>query len=148
MTIRRNFAIEDKNLTGTTVVSSRLVDYSDFDLTLTTKPSGDIYKKVDAEAVKQSVKTIIQTNHGEKPFNPYFGANVRSLLFENNHPDVAFEIERDITLAIENFEPRAKIKEVFVDTTSDRHDVSVRVTFKVVSTEEIVVLNTSLTRIK
>lgn len=148
MAVRRSFAAEDKNLGSGTVVTARSVAYSDFDLTLATKPSGDIYKKVDAEAVKQSVKTIIQTNHGEKPFNPFFGANIRAQLFELNNPDLADTIKRDIIIAIENYEPRAKILDVKVSNLIDFNDLTVTINFKVVSTDEIVVLSTSLTRIK
>ena len=148
MAVRRSFAAEDKNLTGSTIVTSRNKFYSDIDLSIAPKPSGDVYKKVDAEAVKQSIKTIIQTNHGERPFNPLFGANIRGRLFELNHPDAADEIERDIILAIENYEPRAKVVNIDVNNQIDHNDLRVTIKFKIVSTEEIVVLNTTLTRVK
>jgi len=148
MAVRRSFAAEDKNLNSISIIGARDTNYSDFDLTLDTKPSGDIYKKIDAASVKQSLKTIIQTNHGEKPFNFYFGANIRARLFELNYPEAADEIKRDITLAVENYEPRAKILDIDVNNLLDHNDLTVTVKFKVISTEEEVVLSTALTRIK
>ena len=54
-------SFEDGNL-NSTIRTSRLQNFSDIDLLFDKKPSGDIYKKTDAAAVKQSVKNIISTN--------------------------------------------------------------------------------------
>ena len=149
MAVRRSFAAEDKNLNNTSVVVARKErDYSDIDLSLDTKPSGDIFKKLDAAAVKQSIKNILLTNHGEKPFNYFFGANLRSRLFDLNYTDITNEIETDIVFAIENYEPRARVLEVQVINNIDANDLRVIVKFQIISTDEVVVLNTSLTRIK
>ena len=65
----RAFALEDGNLGTRSIITTKNVVYKDIDLTFTAKPSGDIYKKEDAAAVKQSVKNILMTNIMEKPFN-------------------------------------------------------------------------------
>ena len=59
---RRAFAQETTNLGTNTVGVSRQIQYSDIDLTLGVKPTGDVYKKLDAAAVRQSVKNLIMTN--------------------------------------------------------------------------------------
>ena len=56
------FALEDGNLNTTKITSTKAVSYKDMDLFFSPKPSGDIYKKQDAAAVKQSVKNILMTN--------------------------------------------------------------------------------------
>ena len=43
----------------------------------------DIQKITDVEAVKRSVRNLINTNHYEKPFHPEIGSNLRAMLFEN-----------------------------------------------------------------
>ena len=58
-------SIEDGNLSST-IRTSRVSTFNDIDLTFEKKPSGDVYKKSDAAAVKQSVKNIISTNRLEK----------------------------------------------------------------------------------
>jgi len=149
MAVRRSFAVEDKNLSTTSViVAKKERNYSDIDLTLDTKPSGDIYKKTDAASVKQSIKNILLTSHGEKPFDYFFGANIRDRLFDLNYPDLANELETDIRFAIENHEPRARVMAVDVINNIDHNDLRATIKFQIISTEEVVVLNTSLTRIK
>ena len=66
----RAFAVEDKNLNQASIIVSRNKLYRDIDLSFTVKPSGEIYKKIDAGAVKQSIKNLLLTNHFEKPFLP------------------------------------------------------------------------------
>ena len=68
MAIRRVLSTEDGNLQKSTLISSRAVDYLDIDLTFAKRPSGDIYKKKDAAAVKQSIKNLLLTDFYEKPW--------------------------------------------------------------------------------
>jgi len=75
-------AAEDVRLGSSSIIGSRTKVYKDIDLTFAAKPSGEIFKKTDAAAVKQAVKNLMLTNHFEKPFQPTFGANLRDLLFE------------------------------------------------------------------
>ena len=82
MVTRRVLSTEDGNLQKSVLISSRSVDYVDIDLAFANRPSGDVYKKRDAAAVKQSIKNILLTNHYEKPFQPFFGSNLRGMLFE------------------------------------------------------------------
>ena len=93
MAIRNAFAVEDKNLSVSTILTSRKVAYKDIDLTFKNKPSGEVFKKQEAAAVKQAVKNLLLTNYGEKPFNPDFGADLRSLLFELADAEIEEEIE-------------------------------------------------------
>lgn len=83
MAVTKSLSIEDRNLNSITrIVSKKTTAYKDIDLTMTPKSNGDIFKKVDAAAVKQAVKNLILTNWYEKPFKPYFGSNIAGLLFE------------------------------------------------------------------
>ena len=139
-------SIEDGNLSST-IRTSRISTFNDIDLTFEKKPSGDIYKKSDAAAVKQSVKNIISTNRLEKPFEPAFGADVTGMLFELATSGTSFALKEQIKNAIFVYEPRAEI--INIDCY-DRDDNSlyVRVTFTVVSTREQVSVETTLTRLR
>ena len=48
--------------------------------------TNDIVKIEDVNAVKRSVKNLVQTNFYERPFHPELGCGVRELLFENFTP--------------------------------------------------------------
>ena len=77
----RVFSQEDGQLEKPTIISSRERVYKDVDLTFTARSMGDVFKKTDAAAVKQSIKNLLLTNHGDKPFTHYYGGNLNSFLF-------------------------------------------------------------------
>lgn len=144
----RAFSLEDKNLSTSTIRTSRNRLYRDIDLTLAIKGNGDVYKKLDAAAVKQSVKTLILTNHGDKPFRYNYGGNVRDLLFDLADEDAETDIETTIISAIEKFEPRAEVASVIANANPDANSVNVTVIFRVVNTQEEVTFTTTLARLR
>jgi len=144
----RVFSIEDGTLNSATLVTSRRVDYKDIDLTFTAKPSGEIYKKVDAAAVKQAVKNLLLTSPGEKPFNPQFGGGLNRLLFELLDDDAEDEIDDLIRISISNFEPRALVVSTDIKPAPDSNSIRVTVVFQVRNTGEQVVLETTITRFR
>ena len=56
----------------------------------------DIQKITDIEAVKRSVRNLINTNHYEKPFHPEIGSNLRAMLFELMSPQMSHAITKQI----------------------------------------------------
>jgi phage baseplate assembly protein W len=148
MAIRRVLSTEDGNLQKSTLISSRTVDYLDIDLTFAKRPSGDIYKKKDAAAVKQSIKNLLLTDFYEKPFQPFFGGNLRAMLFELADEDTEDEVEENIINAINKYEPRAEILTISVNVLPDQNDMRVSVYFKIISTQETVTFTTNLSRLR
>lgn len=145
---RRSFAVEDGSLNTPAIVTSRARAYTDIDLLFKAKGNGDLYKKNDAAAVKQAVKNLIQTNFHEKPFTPYFGANLRNMLFELAGNDVDYIVQEDIKAAIANYEPRAEVVGIDVIARPDNNSIGVTLTFRVKNTDENVVLETSISRLR
>lgn len=148
MAIRKVLSTEDGNLQKSTLISSRAVDYLDIDLTFNKRPSGDIYKKRDAAAVKQSIKNLLLTDFYEKPFQPFFGGNLRAMLFELADEDTEDEVEENIRNAINKYEPRAEILTITVNVLPDQNDIRVSVYFKIISTQETVTFTTNLSRLR
>ena len=148
MSRARILSIEDGNLQKSTLISSRTVDYLDIDLTFNRKPSRDVYKKRDAAAVKQSIKNLLLTDFYEKPFQPFFGGNLRAMLFELADEDTEDEVEENIRNAINKYEPRAEILTITVNVLPDQNDIRVSVYFKIISTEETVTFTTNLSRLR
>ena len=144
----RAFAVEDGNTNVKSVAVARKRTYSDVDLTFATRPDKDIFRKSDAAAVKQSVKTILLTNFTEKPFLPSFGANLYSFLFSLDTDIEENEVKQDIITALEDYEPRADVLDIRVTELPEQHDVSVTVTFRVISTNEVESVDLSLTRLR
>ena len=161
----RALSQEDGNLNSVPIISSRLKPYSDIDLLFATPatverlkreqqdlpPNGkqeDIYKKLDAAAVKQSVKTILMTNHFEKPFLPLFGADLNSLLFELNDITLAPIAKRQIIENLTIYEPRAKILSLDINNHIDNYEISITVVFQILSTSEQQTLTTRVARLR
>jgi len=145
---RKYFSVEDGNLQSRSLITSRNRLYSDIDLTFAKRPSGDVYKKTDAAAVKQAVKNLLLTDLGEKPFNPYFGGGLNALLFELADDESNVLVADQVRFALENFEPRAKFISVIPNIQPDRNTARLRVEFQVINTSEIVTFETTITRLR
>lgn len=147
MATKKVLSAEDANLSIPSIISS--VDRANSDIDLLFQPkrnSGDIFKKKDIAAVKQSIKNILLTNRGERPFNYYFGTNIQSALFDLANSDIEQEIEMYVENAITSFEPRAEILNIQV--TNVNNDMRVRVEFKIVNTQEEEIIETTISRLR
>tara|TARA_Y100000114_G_scaffold143776_1_gene151666 strand:- start:1850 stop:2290 length:441 start_codon:yes stop_codon:yes gene_type:complete len=142
------FSIEDGNIGNANLISARKITYADIDLSFANKPSGDIFKKEHAAAVKQSVRNLLMTNFSEKPFLPRYGGNLNSFLFSLNTEVDELALEEKIIETVEIFEPRASVKNVEVISNDNRNEVAVTVTFQVLSTNEVITTEISLTRLR
>ena len=139
---------EDGNLGVSTLIGTRTKLYKDIDLTFANKPSGEIFKKESAAAVKQAVKNLMLTNYFEKPFQPLFGGNLREMLFDLADDDAEEDIEDRIKAAITIFEPRAQALNVTAIATPDRNSIRVTAEFRVINTQETVTVTTVLARLR
>tara|TARA_Y100000004_G_C8693787_1_gene318702 strand:+ start:70 stop:498 length:429 start_codon:yes stop_codon:yes gene_type:complete len=123
--------------------------YKDLDLDFTRNiVTNDVVKIEDVNAVKRSVKNLIQTNHFERPFHPELGCGVRELLFENYTPLTGIFIRRKVEEVITNYEPRARLSQVTVNEQPDRNAIGVTVYFYVMNIPEPVSVTTLLQRIR
>lgn len=148
MATSRFLSREDGDLQKSSLVTTRKQVFRDLDVTFAAKPSKEISVKKDAAAVKQSVKNLILTNHFEKPFQPYFGGNVTGLLFELADDATGSEVEEQIVNTIQQYEPRAQLLSVDVNSQPDRNSIDVTITFRVVNSQEIVTFTTNLARLR
>ena len=108
----------------------------------------DIQKLTDVEAVKRSVRNLINTNHYEKPFHPEIGSNLRAMLFENMTPQMNHIISKNIELLIKNYEPRCRLVQVNTQPMFDRNGYACQISFYVVNHPEAVAVETFLERIR
>ena len=108
----------------------------------------DIQKITDIEAVKRSVRNLINTNHYEKPFHPEIGSNLRAMLFELMSPQMNHLISKQIENLINNYEPRCNLVEVFAQPMFDRNGYSVQISFMVNNHQEPVIVESFLERLR
>lgn len=142
------FSIEDGTLGSSPITSTSARRYKDIDLTFQRKPSGDIYKKEDAAAIKQAVKNLLLTNFNEKPFDPFYGGDLYRYLFELSDGMDDIEIKEQIYSVISAYEPRAKILDLQTEMKPDFNSVGITIVFQVLNITDTVKLDISITRLR
>jgi len=148
MATTRVLSSQDGTQNTSTLITSRTRVYRDIDLSFTAKPNGEIYVKRDAAAVTQALKNLIQTNYYEKPFQPFFGGNIRSMLFELVDDESEEELAEQIMRAINTYEPRAQVLGLDVTINPDQNSLSVTIEYQVVNTEETITFTTTISRLR
>ena len=83
-------------------------------------------------AIKKSVRNLVQTIPTERFFNSALGSEVRDSLFEFVDFGTASVIQSQIKITLENFEPRIENVDVEVDPRPDLNDFEVTVFFDIV----------------
>ena len=106
--------------------------YRDLDLDFgRNNVTSDVNVLEDADAVKRSVRNILQTNHYERPFHPEMGSDLRNLLFENVNPLTAMSIKKKILECLSTYEPRARIENLIIEPNPDTSTYGVELYFYV-----------------
>jgi len=131
-------------------ISRNVKQYSDLDLFFGQRNVGkDVNKITDIQAVKRSLRNLINLNAFEKPFHPEISGGVREMLFENMTPMVAAVLAKKIEDVIENFEPRCRLVSVRAIPDYDRNIYNVAIEFYVVNAPtELVDLSVMLERLR
>jgi len=121
--------------------------YIDFDLSFNRNPNtGDITRLFDIDAVKQSVKNLVLTNFYERPFQPLKGADLISILFENDNPVLRNNVKQRIRNILNVFEPRIILKTIDVDTKEN--SMAITIIFSVINTKEEVETTININRVR
>ena len=92
----------------------------------------DLILLKNESAIARSIRNIVFTSPGEKPFNPDFGSNLSKILFELVDDIVAIDIKDEIETSIRNYEPRVELEEVDVEPDFDNNEFNVRINYKIV----------------
>jgi phage baseplate assembly protein W len=123
--------------------------FSDLSTTFTAHPvTGNVGLVKNENAIKQSIKNIVLTNFYERPYNPTYGANLISQLFENMNSITKFVLIKNIRVTLDNHEPRADIIDIRVDVDYDKNTINVTIVFKPINSLESQTVNVILERIR
>ena len=111
--------------------------FKDINLSFNPHPvTKDLTVLRNENAIKRSVRNIVQTIPTERFFNSILGSDVRGLLFDNFVDfGTASVIEDQIKIAIENFEPRVDNLQVNVEPRPDQNEFEVNVLFDIIGQE-------------
>ena len=89
--------------------------FKDINLSFKRHPvTNDVVTIRDEDAIKRSVRNIIFTILGEKPFEPNFGSVINESLFDLNTNLSEIRVSDEIQSSLLNYEPRIDNIEVTV----------------------------------
>ena len=107
--------------------------FKDISLSFNVHPvTKDLTVLKDANAVKKSVRNLVQTIPGERFFNSILGSDVNTSLFDFVDFGTASTIQRQIETTVTNFEPRVENLQVEVFPRPDDNEFEVNVYFDII----------------
>ena len=131
--------------------TSKTVDeptYSDFYTDFNAHPStGNLLVRTNIDSVTRALKNLLNTEPTERLFNPDYGCNLRSILFELNDSILRTKLKDTIRDSIAKYEPRAKIEDIVVGAIDD-YSVTVDIYYRVMRQDKINLFNIKLDRVR
>ena len=107
--------------------------FKDINLSFKRHPvTNDVVTIRDEDAIKRSVKNIIFTIVGEKPYSPNFRSKINDSLFELTTSLSEISISDQIKSSLRNFEPRIDNVEASVSILADSHEMNCTVQYEIV----------------
>ena len=97
-------------------------------------PGGDGYfatTKTTIDAVKTNIKFLLQTNQGERLFQPSLGMNLKQLLFEQMTDDITIQIENEIVDTFQRWLPFIDLNNIEVNRRDDINQVNINIEFNI-----------------
>ena len=113
------------------IVASRA--FKDINLSFKRHPvTNDLVTIRDEDAIKRSIKNIIFTILGEKPFEPNFGSVINDALFDLDTNLNEIRIQDEITSSLKEYEPRISNIIVTVTVAPDTNEMNCTVQYDIV----------------
>ena len=97
------------------------------------------------EQAISNLKNLILTRKGERPFQPTFGTDVYSLLFEQISEQLSSDLEESLRNDIQYWLPYIIIDEINIITNEDYNRIDISLKVKVTEQGANVVINVMIT---
>ena len=97
-------------------------------------PGGDGYfgtTKTTIEAVKTNIRLLLQTNQGERLFQPNLGMNLKQLLFEISSDETTIQIENNIVDVFERWLPFVQLQNIGINRRDDINQININIEFNI-----------------
>ncbi len=110
--------------------------FKDISMTFQSNPlTKDLIVLKNENAIARSIKNIVFTNPGEKPFQPNFGSRISGSLFENIDDITALEIESELRESISRQEPRVKLRKLKASPDIDGNGFDVVINYDIIGAD-------------
>ena len=85
------------------------------------------------EQTESNILNYLLTNKGERVFRPNFGANLRSLLFENIQDSTMDDIQASIQRDLSIFFPNVVVQQIQFNNEPDKNEINFTLTYEIVN---------------
>jgi len=127
--------------------STKFQIYSDFLNDLTPHPViKDVVRYTNEDSINRSIRNLLLTNKGERPYQPNLGTDIRKLLFEPMGTSTASLLSKFIEETIRQYEPRAKVLNIQVTAFEEQNAYVVNLQYLIINRQEPVNLSVTLNR--
>ena len=110
--------------------------FKDISLSFKRHPvTNDILALTNEDAIKRSVRNLVETINEERFFNSLLGSHVRESLFEVPDNTIRATLKAQIENSILNFEPRVNLTDVIINHPNDTNDLEVTVGYDIIGQE-------------
>ena len=92
----------------------------------------DLIVLKNANAIARSIRNLIFTNRGDKPFNPFLGSRVNEMLFDPMDQISSVSVRSEIERTINSFEPRVNLDKVTVTPNYDENQYDIVIKYQVI----------------
>ena len=107
--------------------------FKDLSASFQTSPlNNDLIALKNESAIARSVRNLVLTAQGERPFQPVLGTGISRLLFENMDKLTAAAIRSELRTNIENYEPRVEINEIIVEPNPEGNAMDVTLQYFII----------------
>ena len=96
----------------------------------------DLVTVKDKVAIAQSISNLLQTNNGERPFNPDLGSGIRELLFEQADWGTAAAISGRVRECLVKYEPRINVLTVNADPDFNNNGFDVSIEYEILGRDD------------
>ena len=107
--------------------------FKDISLSFARHPvTDDIGVFTNENSIKRAVMNLVRTRLGERFYNPLVGSKIEDQMFEVADSSMAMELEDDVELLLDNFEPRITNIGVKITYPLDTNDLTVEISYDIV----------------
>ena len=92
----------------------------------------DLIVLKNSNAIARSIRNLVFTNRGDKPFNPFLGSRVNDMLFDPMDQLSSESVKSEIERTINSFEPRVKLEKVTVTPDYDGNQYDVVLKYQII----------------
>jgi phage baseplate assembly protein W len=132
-----------------TELTNRDEVYSDFLTNFNPHPVSRILLRfVNEKAVTRSIRNLINTNPGERLYQPDIGSGIRKLLFEPISDFVSITLSKLIQDTIAKYETRAQVLDVSVVAEEEKNRYIVTIVYMLINKQDPLSISLTLQRVR